>query len=92
MCLCLNNWTLLQARTSDPCIYYSCGELFSSDDKDGDNQQGEEDESLAIYSLRNPKADARQSLEGLFLQYTGFVVHKSMCIDENITISLQKNK
>ncbi|KAI3456744.1 hypothetical protein Pfo_013407 [Paulownia fortunei] len=57
------------ARTSEFCIYYSCDEHFSPADKDGDDEQGEEDEYLDIYSVRNSNKDARPSMEGTLVTY-----------------------
>ncbi|KAK6149471.1 hypothetical protein DH2020_016996 [Rehmannia glutinosa] len=67
-----------ESRTSDPCIYYSCDEHFSPVDKDGDDEQGEEGESLHIYNARNPNADARRIMEGtLVLYWLNAIVNRS---------------
>lgn len=66
-CSCINDkFNFFQARTQDPCTYYSCDEQFSPAGEDGDDEHGEEDESIDIYNVRNPNADARPSLEGSF--------------------------
>ncbi|XP_073158788.1 phosphatidylinositol/phosphatidylcholine transfer protein SFH13-like [Henckelia pumila] len=52
------------ASTSDPCIYYSCDDYFSSADKDGDHEQGGENQSLNIYCVRNSDGNARANIEG----------------------------
>ncbi|KAL6567670.1 hypothetical protein OROGR_001338 [Orobanche gracilis] len=57
------------SRTSNPCIYFSCDEYFSPEVKDGDDERGEEDDSLDIYNLRNRNADARSSVGGTFVTY-----------------------
>lgn len=55
-----------QAKTSDPCIYYSCDDHFGPTDEDGDYKHQEKDSFIQICPLRNPYVDARQVMEGLF--------------------------
>ncbi|KAL6547025.1 hypothetical protein OROMI_022746 [Orobanche minor] len=59
----------VRSRTSDPCIYYSCDDYFSPEVKDGDDERGEEDDSLDIYNVRNRNADARSSMGGTSVTY-----------------------
>lgn len=60
------NFNFFQARTADPCIYYSCEEYFSPTDNDVGEEQAGKDESLYIYNVRDPDRDARPHTEGLF--------------------------
>ncbi|XP_075523014.1 phosphatidylinositol/phosphatidylcholine transfer protein SFH13-like [Primulina tabacum] len=52
------------ASTSDPCVYYSCDDYFSSADKDGDHEQGGENKSFNRYGARNSNGNARANIEG----------------------------
>ncbi|KAI3466370.1 hypothetical protein Pfo_023033 [Paulownia fortunei] len=58
-----------EARTSDPCIYYSCDDHFGPADKDGENEQGVEDESFNINVVGNSNGNARPSVEGTLVMY-----------------------
>ncbi|KAL2245162.1 UNVERIFIED_CONTAM: Phosphatidylinositol/phosphatidylcholine transfer protein SFH13 [Sesamum indicum] len=58
-----------EARTADPCIYYSCEEYFSPTDNDVGEEQAGKDESLYIYNVRDPDRDARPHTEGTLVMY-----------------------
>ncbi|KAL0407050.1 UNVERIFIED_CONTAM: Phosphatidylinositol/phosphatidylcholine transfer protein SFH13 [Sesamum latifolium] len=59
----------LKARTSDPCIYYSCDDHFSPADKDSDNEQGPEDESFNVNVLETSNSYARSRVESTLVMY-----------------------
>ncbi|KAL0320930.1 UNVERIFIED_CONTAM: Phosphatidylinositol/phosphatidylcholine transfer protein SFH13 [Sesamum radiatum] len=58
-----------EARTSDPCIYYSCDDHFSPADKDSDNEQGPEDESFNVNVLETSNSNARSRVESTLVMY-----------------------
>ncbi|KAL3637572.1 Phosphatidylinositol/phosphatidylcholine transfer protein sfh13 [Castilleja foliolosa] len=58
-----------EARTSDPCVYYSCNDHFGPDDKDSDTEQGMEGESFSINTVGNSNSHARPSFEGTLFMY-----------------------
>ncbi|GFP99126.1 phosphatidylinositol/phosphatidylcholine transfer protein sfh13 [Phtheirospermum japonicum] len=58
-----------EARTSDPCIYYSCNDHFGPADKDSDNEQGTEGESFNINAVGNSNGHARPSFEGTLVMF-----------------------
>ncbi|KAL0362987.1 UNVERIFIED_CONTAM: Phosphatidylinositol/phosphatidylcholine transfer protein SFH13 [Sesamum calycinum] len=58
-----------EARTADPCIYYSCEEYFSPTDNDVGEEPARNDESLSIYNVRDPNGDARPNTEGTLVMY-----------------------
>ncbi|XP_011097694.1 phosphatidylinositol/phosphatidylcholine transfer protein SFH13 [Sesamum indicum] len=58
-----------EARTSDPCIYYSCDDHFSPADKDSDNEQGPEDESFNVNVLETSSSNARSRVESTLVMY-----------------------
>ncbi|KAL0399044.1 UNVERIFIED_CONTAM: Phosphatidylinositol/phosphatidylcholine transfer protein SFH13 [Sesamum radiatum] len=78
-----------EARTADPCIYYSCEEYFSPTDNDVVEELAGKDESLYIYNVRDPNGDARPHTEGLF-SFLKDCSYDAVCVDENITMSLEK--
>ncbi|KAL8046221.1 hypothetical protein ABFX02_08G163800 [Erythranthe guttata] len=48
-----------EAKTSDPCIYYSCEDHFGPVDRDSDNEQGAEDEFFYMNVAGNSNSNAR---------------------------------
>ncbi|KAL8469554.1 hypothetical protein ACS0TY_032410 [Phlomoides rotata] len=58
-----------EARTLDSCTYYSCNEIFSSNDEDGDDEHGEVHESIHVHHIRNPDADVGPRMEGTVVMY-----------------------
>lgn len=57
-----------QAITSDPCAYYSCDDQFGQD-KDSENEQGAEEDSLNIGVVGNANGNAIQCAQGLFFHH-----------------------
>ncbi|XP_075505640.1 phosphatidylinositol/phosphatidylcholine transfer protein SFH13-like [Primulina tabacum] len=53
-----------EASTSDPCIYYSCDDCFSSADKDCDHEQGGENKFFNIDRVGYSNGYARPNIEG----------------------------
>ncbi|KZV36239.1 hypothetical protein F511_14257 [Dorcoceras hygrometricum] len=53
-----------EASTSDPCIYYSCDDSFSSADKDSDYDERGENKSSNMYCARISNGNARANIEG----------------------------
>ncbi|XP_051133656.1 phosphatidylinositol/phosphatidylcholine transfer protein SFH13-like isoform X2 [Andrographis paniculata] len=58
-----------EARTSDPCIYYSCDEHFGPGDRDSGERLRMDNESLHVNGFGNSRANARSSIEGTSVMY-----------------------
>ncbi|KAL2466996.1 Phosphatidylinositol/phosphatidylcholine transfer protein SFH13 [Abeliophyllum distichum] len=69
------------ARTSDPCIYYSCDDHLCPVDDDSDCEQGIAnllDRSFDIDNARNVKVDWRTNLEGTLVFYWLHIVQEKV--------------
>lgn len=64
----------MQARTPDPCVYYSCEDHFGPADKDVNYEQEVEDESFYINVVGSSNSNARPSAQGLFFCYNTTVI------------------